>query len=89
MNKKTIRDIDWTETIRTGCRFENVKLVRRDGAHGFREMIRGSKRVLDLGGMAFGAFDGGRLVALAVHRPELWSAMGRLAGLHVSNGYRR
>jgi GNAT superfamily N-acetyltransferase len=96
-----IRDINRTETVPDGYYFERGELVRLsvdweipgwfegDGAHSFGAMIRGIKRDLDLGGTAFGAFDGGRLVGLAVYRPELWPAMGQLALLHVSREYRR
>ena len=96
-----VRGIDRTETIPDGYRYENGELVRLsvdweipgwfegDGAHSFGAMICGIRRDLDLGGTAFGAFDGDRLVGLAVYRPELWPAMGQLAGLHVSSEYRR
>jgi ribosomal protein S18 acetylase RimI-like enzyme len=96
-----IRDIDRAETIQHSYRFEGGKLIRLsvdweipgwfdgDGAHSVDEMIRGTRRDLDFGGTAFGAFDGDRLVGLAVYRPGLWPAMGQLAGLHVSREYRR
>lgn len=96
-----LRDINRTETIRTGYRYENGQLVQLDvnwddggwhegdGEHSFSAMIREIRRYMALDGMAIGAFDGERLVGLAVYRPRLRSTMGQLAGLHVGNGYRR
>ncbi len=96
-----MRDLDRSEVIRTGYRLEAGVLVELsvnwdddgwregDGDHSYGEMIRGTREYMALDGTAFGAFDGDRLVGLAVYRPRLTPDMGQLAGLHVSNGYRR
>ena len=87
--------------IRVGYRQEGATLVAMhvnwndagwvegDGEHSFGEMIRGARELLDLDGMAFGAFDGDRLVGIAIYRPWLAETMGQLGLLHVGNGYRR
>jgi GNAT superfamily N-acetyltransferase len=96
-----IRTIDRTEAIRVGYRQEGTELidfpvhwddggwVEGDGEHSFGQMIRGARELLDLDGTAFGAFDGSRLVGIAIYRPRLAKTMGQLGLLHVSNGYRR
>lgn len=96
-----MHDIDRAEVIRVGYRVEGDRLVQMevnwdddgwregDGEHSFGAMISGTRWYLDLAGTAFGAFDGERLVGLAVYRPRLRRAMGQLTGLHVSDGYRR
>jgi GNAT superfamily N-acetyltransferase len=96
-----IRDIDRSEVIRTGYRQKGREIVafdvnwddggwlEGDGEHSFGQMIRGARRQLDLGGTAFGAFDGDRLAGIAIYRPRLTPSMGQLALLHVSGGYRR
>jgi len=96
-----IRDIDRSETIRIGHRQEGREIVafdvnwddggwlEGDGEHSFGRMIRGARRQLDLGGTAFGAFDGNRLAGIAIYRPRLTERMAQLALLHVSDGYRR
>ena len=96
-----IRDIDRTEEIRVGYRQEGAELIEMsvdwdtpgwfegDGEHSFSEIIRGAERCLSSGGTAIGAFDGERLVGIAIYRPRLTDSMGQLALLHVSDGYRR
>ena len=96
-----IRDIDRSETIRTGYLQNGSQIVAKsvnwdesgwlegDGEHSFGEMIRGAERQLELGGTAIGAFDGDRLAGIAIYRPRLTQDMAQLALLHVSDGYRR
>ena len=96
-----IRDIDRTEEIRVGYRQEGAELIKMDvhwddagwregdGEHSFGRMIRGAEELLDLDGTSLGAFDGDRLVGLAIYRPRLTESMGQLGLLHVSDGYRR
>ncbi len=96
-----LRDIDRTETVRIGYRQAGTELIdmavhwddagwrEGDGEHSFGQMIRGAVALLDLGGTAFGAFDGDRLVGIAIYRPRLAETVGQLGLLHVSNGYRR
>lgn len=73
-----IRDIDRTERTRVGYTYEGRALVRTDvewdsgpwrdgnGEHSFANIIRGADESLALGGAAFGAFDEGHLVGIAV-----------------------
>jgi len=70
-------------------RWDDAGWVDGDGEHSYGEMIRGARRLLDLEGTAFGAFDGDRLVGIAIYRPRLAETMGQLGLLHVGNGYRR
>ena len=96
-----IREIDRAETIRIGYRQRATELIEMDvnwddggwvegdGEHSFGEMIQGARELLELDGTAFGAFDGDRLVGIAIYRPRLTETMGQLGLLHVSNGYRR
>jgi len=96
-----IREIDRAETIRIGYRQRGTELIEMDvdwddagwvegdGEHSFGRMIRGARELLELDGTAFGAFDGDRLVGIAIYRPRLTETMGQLGLLHVSNGYRR
>lgn len=96
-----IRDIDRAEIIRFHYEQRGSRLHRTevdwgtpgwfdgDGQHSFGQMIRGAEHYLDLGGTAFGAFDGDRLAGIAIYRPHLADGMGQLGLLHVSNGYRR
>jgi len=96
-----MRDLDRSEVIRIGYRQQGTTLVERsvcwdddgwvegDGEHSFGQMIRFARQLLDLGGTALGAFDGDRLVGIAICRPHLTDTMGQLGLLHVSNGYRR
>ena len=95
-----IRDIDRTEVIRTGyCQvgtgivrmgvvWDDSGWVEGDGRHSYGAIIQGAQEQLNLGGTAFGAFRGERLVGIAVYRPRLRPDMGQLSLLHVSNGYR-
>jgi len=96
-----IRDIDRTECVRIGYRVEGDQLVRMNvqwdsspwreegDEHSFPTMIRFLKKHLANQAIMLGAFDGERLVGLAVFRPHLTKTMAELALLHVSNGYRR
>ena len=96
-----IRDIDRTEAIRVGYRQKGAELIEMsvrwddagwfegDGEHSFGQMIRGAEELLNLSGTAIGAFDGDRLVGIAIYRPRLTEAMGQLGLLHVSDGRRR
>jgi len=96
-----IREIDRAETIRIGYRQEGTELVETpvrwddpgwregDGEHSFGRMIRGAEDLMEVEGTAFGAFDGDRLVGIAIYRPRLTEAVGQLGLLHVSAGYRR
>ena len=96
-----IREIDRAERIRVGYRQAGAGLIKMDvnwddggwvegdGEHSFRQMIRGAEELLDLEGTAFGAFDGDRLVGIAVYRPRLTETVGQLGLLHVSDGHRR
>jgi len=96
-----LRDIDRSEIIRVGYRQSGARLVRMnvnwddsgwvegDGEHSFDRMIRGAEELVDLEGTALGAFDGDRLVGIAIYRPRLTESMGQLGLLHVSDGYRR
>jgi len=96
-----MRDLDRSETIRTGYRQEGTELIKMsvhwddagwvdgDGEHSYEKMIRGARELLALDGTAIGALDGDRLVGIAIYRPRLTATMGQLGLLHVSNGYRR
>lgn len=94
-------DIDRAEIIRVGYRQMGTNLIMEvvnwddagwregDGEHSFGRMIRGAEELLELDGTAIGAFDGDRLVGLAIYRPRLTESMGQLGLLHVSDGHRR
>lgn len=96
-----IRDIDRSETIRTTYVQRGEKIVAMDvhwvdtgwvegdGDHSFGQMIRGAEHYVELDGTAIGAFDGERLIGIAIYRPRLTDTMAQLALLHVSNAYRR
>ncbi len=96
-----IREIDRTETIRTGYQMVCGELVPedvvwnvpnwsdRDPTHNPSRIIRGVEEVLDAGGVALGAYAGRRLVGIASYRPRLTPTMGQLDLLQVSAGYRR
>ena len=96
-----MRQLDRTEVVRTGYRQAGREIVSMDvewdsagwrdgdGEHSFGRIIRFARTLLDLDGTAFGAFDGDRLVGIAVYRPDLSEGMSQLGLLHVSNGYRR
>ena len=96
-----IREIDRTETVRVGYRVEEGQMVREEvhwavpnwsdefPAHSHERIIVDVSATLADGGIAFGAFDGDRLVGLATYRPRLTQTMAQLGQLHVSHGYRR
>ncbi len=96
-----IRGIDRTERIRTRFFLDNGRLVARqgnwdagpwregEGPHTYGNLVHGGEELLEQGGKAFGAFDGRRLVGIAIYRPKLRPTMGQLALLHVSCGCRR
>lgn len=96
-----MRDIDRSERIRVGYRQVGSGLVKLDvnwddggwvdgdGEHSFDRMIRDARDLMSLDGMAVGAFDGDRLVGIAIYRPRLTDTMGQLGLLHVSEGHRR
>jgi GNAT superfamily N-acetyltransferase len=54
-----------------------------------RHYVERWRWIVDQGGAAFGAFDGDRLVGLAVLRLELEPGVGQLDGLYVDQGHRR
>jgi len=96
-----MRDIDRSEEIRTAyvqkgntivamdVHWDDSGWVEGDGDHSFDQMIRGAAHYLELGGTAFGAFDGDRLAGIAIYRPRLAETMAQLGLLHVSCEYRR
>ena len=96
-----IRGIDRAEVIRIGYRQQGTELIEMsvrwddegwregEGEHSYGQMIRGARALLDLGGTAFGAFDGDRLIGIAIYRPRLTETVGQFGLLHVSDGYRR
>lgn len=57
--------------------------------HSVPGLVQAWQALLDQGGTMLGAVDGGRLVGVAIYRPDLAEAMGQLAVLYVSNGHRR
>ncbi len=60
-----------------------------DGEHTVTHHVQGVRATLAAGGRMFGAFDGDRLVAMAVLCYELEPGVAELAGLWVGQGYRR
>lgn len=96
-----VRDIDRTERIRTRFFLQDGQLVKRqgnwdagpwqegEGRHSYGGLILAGEELLEQGGTALGAFDGPRMVGIAIYRPRLRLTMGQLALLHVSQGYRR
>ncbi|MFC2079220.1 GNAT family N-acetyltransferase [Candidatus Bipolaricaulota bacterium] len=96
-----VREIDRTERVRVGYRFQEGRLIRMDvvwdsspwredgGEHSFPHMISFLDEVVSHEGTMLGAFSDDRLVGIAAFRPHLTETMAQLAFLHVSNGYRR
>jgi ribosomal protein S18 acetylase RimI-like enzyme len=58
-------------------------------ADGLRANIKAWRPILDRGGVMLGAFVDGALVGFAIYRPHLSPGTAELAGLYVSNDYRR
>jgi GNAT superfamily N-acetyltransferase len=55
-----------------------------DGEHSVASQVRAAEHYIDVGGVAMGAFDGGRLVGIGIVIPHLRSGVAQLAYLHVS-----
>jgi len=95
-----IREIDRTQRVTQHYVYVEGKLEVRDERwdiprwsergprHSVEAYVAAWKALLDLGGTMLGAFDGERLVGVAIYRPHLAEDMAQLAVLHVSNGYR-
>jgi GNAT superfamily N-acetyltransferase len=58
------------------------------GEHSVEAQTRSLERYLDAGGMALGAFSGGRLVGIGAVLPHVRPGTAQLAFLHVSEGFR-
>lgn len=96
-----IAEIDRTEHVTLGYVHQDGRLLAEkvdwrvppwsadDGPHSMQGRIEGCRTALEHGGAMFGAFDADRLVGCAVLRYELTDGMAQLAGLWVSDGYRR
>lgn len=96
-----IAEIDRTEHVTLGYVHQDGRLLAQkvdwrvppwsadDGPHSVQGRIEGCRTALEHGGAMFGAFDADRLVGCAVLRYELTDGMAQLAGLWVSDGYRR
>jgi GNAT superfamily N-acetyltransferase len=96
-----IADIDRTERIdrlyvqrggeleqRTGDFSARAWFTTGEGEHSIAAQRTACERYLDAGGSALGAFDGERLVAIAVVVPHIRPGIAQLAYMHVSDGYR-
>jgi GNAT superfamily N-acetyltransferase len=97
-----IGEIDRSEHVKVGYDVQNGQLVAREvdwhvppwnprsqGEHSVQQKLTAIRDTLDAGGVAFGAFDGDRLVACATLRHRLRDGLAQLAGLWVSAGHRR
>lgn len=96
-----VGDIDRTERIdalyvQRGAELEAVEgdfsaapwQTDGDSEHSVAHQIEECERHVAAGGMAVGAFDGDRLVAIGIVVPHVRPGIAQLAFLHVSNRYR-
>jgi ribosomal protein S18 acetylase RimI-like enzyme len=97
-----IGEIDRSEQVTLGYAVRNGKLraeavdwhvppwdANGHGPHSVGRLVEGVRRVLDGGGVAFGAFDGEPLVGCAAVRLCLTPGRAQLTALWVSRGCRR
>ena len=96
-----IGEIDRTEYVTTGYVMRDGRAVAEEvdwqvppwtaepGPHSVPGHVDGVRRTMAHGGVMLGAFDGNRLVGFAALRHRLTPGMAQLAGMWVSNGYRR
>ncbi len=97
-----LREIDRAEIIRLGFNYKDSQLKGRPvnwdtqgfsregtGDHSFAGQIDFCRAHIDAGARMIGAFDGNKMVAVGVLRPEIRPRLAQLAYLQVSNGYRR
>ena len=97
-----IRELDRSEHVTAGYAVRDGQLraeavdwrvpnwnPQGDGPHSMARRVAATARVLEGGGVAVGAFDGGTLVGCATLRFRLTQTMAQLAGLCVSRDYRR
>jgi GNAT superfamily N-acetyltransferase len=96
-----VGEIDRTERIDLVYEQRGTELVERrgdwsapawdpagNGEHSVEAQRHALEHYVDAGGIALGAFSGGRLVGIGVMVPHIRSAIAQLAFLHVSNGFR-
>jgi ribosomal protein S18 acetylase RimI-like enzyme len=97
-----LREIDRAEIIRLGYFYRDSQLKGRPvnwdtqgftregtGDHSFAGQIDFCRGHIQAGAKMIGAFDGNKMVAVGVLRPEIRPGLAQLAYLQVSNGYRR
>jgi ribosomal protein S18 acetylase RimI-like enzyme len=68
--------------------FDSPNWLEGDGEHSYRAHQAHAEELLTSGAIALGAFDGERLVGVAMLVQHLRPGIAQLAWLHVSNGYR-
>lgn len=96
------REIDRSEIIRTGYKYEDGKLQKMDvmwdapnwdpnGDHEFSmtAQINFCRSHLEKDGRMMGAFEGEVLIGIGIITPNIREGVVQLAYLHISNGYRR
>lgn len=96
-----VAEIDRTEQIAVLYEQRGTELVAKpgaydapawyatgDGPHTIAEQQRAVEQYVDRGGVALGAFDGERMVGIAVVVPHVRPTIAQLAFLHVSHGRR-
>jgi ribosomal protein S18 acetylase RimI-like enzyme len=95
-----VAEIDRTERIREayvqhGDRLEEIAVdwdaspwLAGSGEHSVAAQQAFCERHVRAGGVALGAFSGGRLVGIGVVTPNVRPGIAQLAYLHVGNGYR-
>ena len=96
-----VAEIDRTERIDVMYDQHGTQLVARHGnwrasawdpeghgAHSVEAQMHTLEHYVDAGGIALGAFSGGRLVGIGVVVPHLRPAIAQIAFLHVSEAFR-
>jgi GNAT superfamily N-acetyltransferase len=96
-----VGEIDRTERVHVVLEQRGTELVARsgtwnasawdpegDGEHSVGAQRRALERYVDAGGLALGAFAGGRLVGIAMVVPHFRPGIAQLAYLHVSRDFR-
>ena len=96
-----IREIDRSEHVAQHYALRNGELLlvdeewnvpswstTGDGGHSVQGKVSALTPHLDRGGTMWGAFDGERLVGMAIYQPRLSEDMGQVGFLHVTRSHR-